>query len=128
MVKRTIKAVRVGHVPDDHCNHQRRSAFIIASNSFSALPQLSLPAQKTIAPQAKMLYIATLLAFAAAVTATPVPAALCPAGLYSNPQCCATDVLGAVGLNCAVRKYSHYFTVACTSLTKSSSLDYPNQR
>jgi hypothetical protein len=56
-----------------------------------------------------MLYIAALLAFATAVTATPVPAALCPTGLYSNPQCCATDVLGAVGLNCAVRKSSHPF-------------------
>jgi len=29
------------------------------------------------------------------------PAALCPAGLYSSPQCCATDVLGVADLNCA---------------------------
>ncbi|KAF2821456.1 hypothetical protein CC86DRAFT_302532 [Ophiobolus disseminans] len=49
-----------------------------------------------------MLYVAAILAFAAAVMATPVPTSLCPTGLYSNPQCCATDVLGAIGLNCAV--------------------------
>jgi hypothetical protein len=50
-----------------------------------------------------MLYTTAILAFVAAVAATPVPASLCPTGLYSNAQCCATDVLGAVGLNCAVR-------------------------
>ncbi|CAI9636842.1 unnamed protein product [Alternaria burnsii] len=48
----------------------------------------------------------SILAFAAGVAAAPFAStgttALCPAGLYSNPQCCATDVLGAVGLNCAV--------------------------
>jgi hypothetical protein len=54
-----------------------------------------------------MLHITSMLAFVAAVAATPVPASLCPTGLYSNAQCCATDVLGAVGLNCAVRMYSH---------------------
>ncbi|KAK5996233.1 Trihydrophobin [Cladobotryum mycophilum] len=26
---------------------------------------------------------------------------LCPAGLYSNPQCCATDVLGIAALDCS---------------------------
>lgn len=68
-----------------------------------------------------MLYINAILALAAAVMAsptgtptdtpacpgtpgTPAPVDVCPDGLYSNPQCCATDVLGAVGLNCAVRK------------------------
>ncbi|KAH8169255.1 fungal hydrophobin domain-containing protein [Sarocladium implicatum] len=25
----------------------------------------------------------------------------CTSTLYSNPQCCATDVLGVIGLNCA---------------------------
>ena len=25
----------------------------------------------------------------------------CPNGLFSNAQCCATDVLGVIGLNCA---------------------------
>lgn len=76
---------------------------------------------------ASMLYFTTILALAAAVMAsptgtpppsdtptcpgtggggsgTPTPIDVCPDGLYSNPQCCATDVLGAVGLNCAVRK------------------------
>lgn len=27
-------------------------------------------------------------------------------GTYSNAQCCATDVLGLAGLNCANREYS----------------------
>lgn len=26
---------------------------------------------------------------------------VCPIGLYSNPQCCATDVLGAADLDCS---------------------------
>lgn len=32
------------------------------------------------------------------------PAPVCTGAVYSQAQCCATDVLGAVGLNCAVRK------------------------
>ncbi|RFU79287.1 hydrophobin [Trichoderma arundinaceum] len=28
-------------------------------------------------------------------------ASVCPAGLFSNPQCCSTVVLGIVGLDCA---------------------------
>ncbi|CAE7013082.1 hypothetical protein CFE70_002315 [Pyrenophora teres f. teres 0-1] len=47
----------------------------------------------------------TILAFAAGAAAAPfvtTGTSLCPAGLYSNPQCCATDVLGAIGLDCAV--------------------------
>ena len=43
----------------------------------------------------------------AVVTVAPPPPALfnpCPGLLYSNPQCCATDVLGIVPLNCAARK------------------------
>jgi hypothetical protein len=52
----------------------------------------------------------SILAFVASVAAVPFVstgnAALCPTGLYSNPQCCATDVLGLVGLNCAVRTSS----------------------
>ncbi|KAF1828344.1 hydrophobin Hfbi with detergent, partial [Decorospora gaudefroyi] len=35
-------------------------------------------------------------------TAEPGSGDLCPDGLYSNAQCCATDVLGVVGLNCGV--------------------------
>ncbi|KAF1938521.1 hypothetical protein EJ02DRAFT_329406, partial [Clathrospora elynae] len=52
-----------------------------------------------------MRYSAAFLAFVATAAAAPLSSAassLCPTGLYSNPQCCATDVLGAVGLNCAV--------------------------
>ncbi|KAK4071596.1 fungal hydrophobin [Trichoderma aggressivum f. europaeum] len=30
------------------------------------------------------------------------PSPLCSPGLLSNPQCCATDVLGVADLNCAV--------------------------
>ncbi|KAI3327751.1 Cryparin [Xylariaceae sp. AK1471] len=31
----------------------------------------------------------------------PPPYDACPDGLYSVPQCCATDVLGVADLNCA---------------------------
>ncbi|KAI1196549.1 fungal hydrophobin [Nemania serpens] len=31
----------------------------------------------------------------------PTPYDACPDGLYSNPQCCATDVLGVADLDCA---------------------------
>ncbi|KAJ8121295.1 hypothetical protein ONZ43_g2217 [Nemania bipapillata] len=39
---------------------------------------------------------------ATAVTAIPTdpPYVACPSGLYSVPQCCATDVLGIADLNC----------------------------
>ncbi|KAI0442766.1 cerato-ulmin [Xylaria telfairii] len=30
----------------------------------------------------------------------PAPYNACTNGLYSNPQCCATDVLGVADLNC----------------------------
>ncbi|KAI0019885.1 hydrophobin-like protein [Xylariomycetidae sp. FL0641] len=48
----------------------------------------------------------TLVGFLAAAavahpTNTPVgDYDACPDGLYSNPQCCATDVLGVADLNC----------------------------
>ncbi|EMD90447.1 hypothetical protein COCC4DRAFT_186971 [Bipolaris maydis ATCC 48331] len=45
----------------------------------------------------------TILAFAIGAIAAPLtdyPTALCPAGLYSNAQCCATDILGVAALNC----------------------------
>lgn len=32
------------------------------------------------------------------------PYVACPSGLYSNLQCCATDVLGVANLDCASRK------------------------
>ncbi|KAI8946733.1 hydrophobin-like protein [Xylaria longipes] len=46
--------------------------------------------------------------FATAVSAVPgggsyVP---CPSGLYSVPQCCATDVLGVADLNCNSREFN----------------------
>ena len=49
-----------------------------------------------------------LSVFAAAVSANPTygqpNTALCPVGLYSVPQCCATDVLGVADLNCNSRE------------------------
>ncbi|EUC49383.1 hypothetical protein COCMIDRAFT_84685 [Bipolaris oryzae ATCC 44560] len=49
----------------------------------------------------------TILAFAIGATAAPLTgyssgasSGVCPPGLYSNAQCCATDVLGAAALNC----------------------------
>ncbi|XP_014560675.1 hypothetical protein COCVIDRAFT_88578 [Bipolaris victoriae FI3] len=45
----------------------------------------------------------TVLAFAVGATAAPLASyssGVCPIGLYSNPQCCATDVLGVAALNC----------------------------
>ena len=42
-------------------------------------------------------FAATILA---APSASPRP---CPAGLYSNPQCCDTDLLGILDLNCRTR-------------------------
>lgn len=47
--------------------------------------------------------------FATAAIASPVEVRtgtgnICSVGLYSNPQCCATLVLGIVGLNCESRK------------------------
>lgn len=44
------------------------------------------------------------------------PADVCPDGLYSQAQCCATDVLGAVGLNCAVRKYFPFRSIVLALL------------
>ncbi|KAI1358293.1 hydrophobin-like protein [Xylaria arbuscula] len=37
----------------------------------------------------------------AVVSATGGSSPVCPSGLYSVPQCCATDVLGVADLNCA---------------------------
>ncbi|TGJ82826.1 hypothetical protein E0Z10_g5939 [Xylaria hypoxylon] len=38
--------------------------------------------------------------FATAVPTDTNPYVACPVGLYSVPQCCATDVLGVADLNC----------------------------
>lgn len=39
-------------------------------------------------------------------TPTPYPTAYaaCPNGLYSDPQCCSTDVLGVADLDCSSSK------------------------
>lgn len=53
--------------------------------------------------------IAIIGFIAAAVSAMPTndpPYIACPPGLYSNTQCCATDVLGIADLNCASREPS----------------------
>lgn len=57
----------------------------------------------------KFLAVAALLAGAAiaAPTSNTGGAPLCPLGLFSNPQCCSTDVLGLAGLDCKSREYRH---------------------
>ncbi|KAM0513886.1 hypothetical protein ACHAPE_007488 [Trichoderma viride] len=52
-----------------------------------------------------MKFFAAAALFATAAIAGPVEVRtgtgnICSVGLYSNPQCCATLVLGVVGLNC----------------------------
>ncbi|KFH43971.1 Trihydrophobin-like protein [Hapsidospora chrysogenum ATCC 11550] len=56
-----------------------------------------------------MKFLATVALLAIGVAASPVDIEErsgggsyqpCPAGLFSVPQCCATDVLGVIGLNC----------------------------
>lgn len=47
--------------------------------------------------------------FAAVAIAGPVEVrtgggSICPDGLFSNPQCCDTQLLGIIGLGCEVRK------------------------
>lgn len=62
----------------------------------------------------------TILAFATGAVAAPFATTttpttpLCPNGLYSNPQCCATDVLGAIGLNCGVRTSLLSYSISLT--------------
>ncbi|KID80707.1 Hydrophobin 2, partial [Metarhizium brunneum ARSEF 3297] len=57
----------------------------------------------------KFLAVAALLAGAAiaAPTFNTGGGSVCPSGLYSNPQCCSTVVLGIVGLDCQSREYCH---------------------
>lgn len=53
--------------------------------------------------------IAIIGFIATAVSAVPTydpPYVACPVGLYSNPQCCATDVLGVADLDCHSRELS----------------------
>ncbi|KAL7791941.1 hydrophobin-2 [Trichoderma ceciliae] len=57
--------------------------------------------------------------FTVALFATSAFAAVCPPGLYSNPLCCATNVLGVVGLDCEIPHGSistgSDFQAACAS-------------
>ncbi|KAM3541966.1 hypothetical protein ARSEF1564_005135 [Beauveria bassiana] len=51
----------------------------------------------------KFVVFASLIASALAVPTELAPRTgsyFCPLGLYSVPQCCATDVLGIIGLDC----------------------------
>jgi hypothetical protein len=68
----------------------------------------------------------SILAFAAGAAAAPFAAtggaALCPTGLYSNPQCCATDVLNAAALNCAVRTLTPFPPLVLSPLLPSPHL------
>ncbi|KAM0459982.1 hypothetical protein ACHAO4_002109 [Trichoderma viride] len=41
-----------------------------------------------------------------ALFATGALAAVCPTGLYSNPLCCSTQVLGLIGLDCDTPKHT----------------------
>ena len=41
--------------------------------------------------------------FAVALFATSALAAVCPTGLFSNPLCCATNVLDLIGVDCKTR-------------------------
>jgi hypothetical protein len=55
----------------------------------------------------QFLMIATAVASAAFALALPGGSGeLCPTGLYSNPLCCAVDVLGVVDLDCDEREFS----------------------
>ncbi|KAK1252467.1 hypothetical protein MKX08_003654 [Trichoderma sp. CBMAI-0020] len=54
-----------------------------------------------------MKFFAAIALFATAAIAGPVEVRtgggnICPDGLFSNPQCCATQVLGLIGLDCQV--------------------------
>ncbi|KAH0497304.1 hypothetical protein TgHK011_004619 [Trichoderma gracile] len=59
-----------------------------------------------------MKFFAIAALFAAAAVAQPIEdrsnAAVCPGGLFSNPQCCATQVLGLIGLDCKVPSQQVY--------------------
>ncbi|EJP68175.1 hydrophobin-like protein [Beauveria bassiana ARSEF 2860] len=56
----------------------------------------------------KSVVFASLIASALAVPTELAPrtdvSSLCPAGLYSVPQCCATDILGVARLDCKAPK------------------------
>lgn len=59
-----------------------------------------------------MRYSYAAVAFASGAFAAPLlsgyggDSTVCPSGLYSTPQCCATDILGVAALNCYARTSS----------------------
>ncbi|PTB70398.1 hypothetical protein BBK36DRAFT_16079 [Trichoderma citrinoviride] len=63
-----------------------------------------------------MKFFAIAALFAAAAVAQPLEVledrsgsgSVCNPGLFSNPQCCATQVLGLIGLDCKVPSQSVY--------------------
>ncbi|KAL6882389.1 hydrophobin [Trichoderma longibrachiatum] len=59
-----------------------------------------------------MKFFAIAALFAAAAVAQPLEdrsgGTACPPGLFSNPQCCATQLLGIIGLDCKVPSQSVY--------------------
>lgn len=88
------------------------SALAIPSNNGGAcIPKghSSNPVTSTITSTATFTATATVTGTntgpAPTSTGYPVPGEYhCPAGLYSNLQCCATDVLGLLDLDCSTRK------------------------
>ncbi|OAQ71310.1 fungal hydrophobin domain-containing protein [Pochonia chlamydosporia 170] len=50
----------------------------------------------------KFLAVVALAGTAMAVPTTTTTTPACPGGLYSLPRCCATFVLGVIGLDCTV--------------------------
>ena len=53
----------------------------------------------------QFIVLAALFASAMAVPAElNARTSVCEGGLYTNPQCCSTDVLGVADLDCKVRK------------------------
>ncbi|KAL7788697.1 hydrophobin [Trichoderma ceciliae] len=60
-----------------------------------------------------MNFLAIAALFAAAAVAQPLEARgdgspICPFGLFSNPQCCSTELLGIIGLDCKVPSKTPY--------------------
>lgn len=120
-----IKCIKGDH--NLHCqlnHHQHQPA---ASTSYLRfIHTRSRPCLKPfkLFKQINMRY--TVLAFAVGATAAPLASyssGVCPIGLYSNPQCCATDVLGVAALNCQNRK-SLSFLLPSPGFKRTTLIDY----
>jgi len=95
----------------------RRSTHHITISSLpfppSTINPTSSPPHRNLSNQSFNMQFTTLLATAILATSTVLasPAfhadkrqqAVCLAGLYTTPLCCATDVLGVADLDCAAR-------------------------